>query len=201
MTNKIKDLQIVLFSSFLVFVSFILLNIKDYYDAKTVFDNLEGLKTFSFEELKSDALKYVGDGNYRATDSDPKIIIENPGKVCNVKFEMNYYTYPGEVVVYYKVAGQEDYNEKNKVIAKPDKENNHIFYCDLKPREYTEIRIDPTIYRGNRLKFENFVFNVRQPIYHYLTFTADTVFKFVIFSGVLSSVFKLIYDFLTKKVE
>ena len=202
MIRKIKDWHIILFSCVTVAAIILCGDIRAYSKVKSVFENPETTtKTIHFDVFQQEALKDVGDGFYRTTDSDPQLILSHPGKVYSVKFYMEYYTYPGEIVVYYKTDDNQEYNEKHKTWAKPVTDEKGWFEAKLPSEDLRSLRIDPTIYRGNRLKFGDFIINSEKSLSDFVKITPPVIFDFVIYSGALWSVLRLIYDFVTKKSE
>lgn len=200
MIKKIKDSQILIISIIVVALLFTAGSLRNYFKAKSAFEN-SGTKTYTVDAFETDALKYVDDGVYQATDGDPKIIIDNLGEVYSIKFYMEYYTYPGEIMVYFKTDSTQEYNEKNRVWANPIKNCPHWFKAEIGGKNIAELRIDPTIYRGNKLKFGDFIVNEPQPLSSFFAITPNTVFSFIVYSGVLASILKLIYEFLIKNNE
>ncbi len=198
--KKIKDAQILFISINIVIILFLIGSLENYFNSKSIFEKYVS-KTYMIDSLETDALKYIDDGYYQATDNDPKIIIKNPGEVCSIKFYMEYYTYPGEIMVYFKTDSNQEYNEKNRVWANPIEGSPHWFKAKIDCKNISELRIDPTIYRGNKLKFGVFVLNEYEPLNSFLTITPDIVLKFIIYSGVISSIIKLVFEILIKNNE
>ena len=170
--------------------------------AKSIFENPQTTtKVLTLSDFYLEAFKKEENDVYRMTDSDPQIILENAGEIYSVKFYMEYYTYPGEIVVYYTTDENQAFNEKNKTWAKPVRDEKGWFEAELTGENLRTIRIDPTIYRGNRLKFGDFIINGEKSVTDFIEITPAVIFDFIVYSGVLWSVLRLIHDFVTKKYE
>lgn len=63
------------------------------------------------------------------------------------------------------------------------------------------IRIDPTMYRGNRLIFSDFEFNNPKSFLDYFAVSYSDVFSFLLYTGLISSILRFIQEFFTKKFE
>ena len=202
MIKKIKDWQIILFSCTVVALVIFCGDVKDYMRAKSIFENPQTTaRTLTLDDFYLEAFKPEDNDVYRMTDGDPQIILEDAGEIYSVKFYMEYYTYPGEMVVYYTTDENQGYNEKNKAWAKPVKDEKGWFEAKLPGKDFRTIRIDPTIYRGNRLKFGDFIINGEKSLTDFVEITPSVIFDFIVYSGVLWSVLRLIHDFVTKKYE
>ena len=132
-----------------------------------------------------------------ATDSDPQLVREWPAQAIDtITFYMEAEIYPGEMVVYYTEDAAEPFSEKKRVWITPtDREN--VYTANLGLKKIRNIRIDPTMYAGNRMIFGDFVFNVPRSLADNFRITYGDIFNLIVYTGFISGLLKLLAEVLS----
>lgn len=205
MTEKFKSASAkVLISFSAIFLIFIfILNGAFNFAAEAIAKSNGSLKTFTmqYDEFRLESLRYDSEGNLASSDTDPQLILEEKMKLTRIKFYMESTIYPGEMVMYYTVKEGQGFSERKRVWAKPIQGQDNWYEIDLPMKTVLSIRIDPTIYAGNRLYFGDFIFNEEKSFADYFKVSYGDVFNLMLYTGILSSILRFIQEILTKKVE
>lgn len=114
-------------------------------------------QTLQFENFTLNSMKPLDDGAWACTDSDPQIIIEIGENAGILRFEMDSELYTGDIAVYYTESDNADFTPKKILWAKEVSDN--IYKIDFGGKYIQKIRIDPTVYGGDRIVFGDFVIN------------------------------------------
>ncbi len=199
--DKIKSWHIILFSALLLITGFAAIHSFEYVKETSARKN-GSLKTFSLtrDDFVFDGVEKTDTG-YITTYNDAKLLFEQPMKLSMVRFTMTYSIHPGEIVLYYRQRGDTDFSEKKRRWAYPDdyKENGYIISLPVK--DVDAVRIDPTMYRGNRLTFSRFEFNSEKSFGDYFGISYSNIFDFIIYTAVISACLKYAQELILKKFD
>ena len=96
---------------------------------------------------------------YLSTDNDPQIYWESetPAYIERVRLDAVHRLPAGSVALYYKLPGQEDYSEVQKIFGRRTAEGDYLF--DLGGKNVTGLRIDPDSVGGVPTKFTGVALN------------------------------------------
>lgn len=139
------------------------------------------------------------DGGYMTTDNDPQMIYEKTMKVSKVRMEMEYSLEPGEIVMYYTNPGDAGFSPNKRVWGKPVGDSGYEF--DLTLQEVSRIRIDPTMYPSNHLRFGRIMVNEEKTAADCFTVEAKDRFNLIVYTGIASSVLKFIQTLIPDRKE
>lgn len=158
-------------------------------------------KVLTVEDFTQYSMKQTEDGKLVSTDNDPQFINENIGKITSVKFYMETSMFPGEITLYYTEDGDSAFSERKRVWATPVQGEENWYFIDLRMKSVKSIRIDPTMYGGNIMSFGDFIFNQQTDFMNYFSISYGTVFDFIVYTGLISSIVKFIVEILNKKID
>lgn len=131
------------------------------------------------------------DGKKVSTDNDPQLIMEYGGRISHIDFQMERDIYPGEMVVYYTEKAGEPFSENKRVWIKPSKDWDNTYTVDLEMKNVKMLRIDPTMYAGNRMTFGTFSFNRENSALSYFTPSYGDIFNLILYSGLAAALAKV----------
>ena len=133
-------------------------------------------------------MKQIEEGCYVATDSDPQIIIDVGSNVEAVEICMTAYLEPGEILLYYTNDADEGFTGSKMRWAHGWKEpDSYLFRIDGRDSRIARLRIDPTVYAGNRVNIEKIRINPEMGLDDFLVFDHVFLFKTLLY-GALASV-------------
>lgn len=139
-------------------------------------------------ECGFESMKQIEEGCYVATDSDPQIIIDVGGNVEAVEICMTAYLEPGEILLYYTNDADEGFTGSKMRWAHGWKEpDSYLFRIDGRDSRIARLRIDPTVYAGNRVNIEKIRINPEMGLDDFLVFDHVFLFKTLLY-GALASV-------------
>jgi len=199
--EKITSLQIIGFSALLLITVFLCRGFMGYFAESSARKDgaLEEYtlqaKNFEWSSFKREGEKMV------PTDNDPQLILNVEQKMISVRFTMESSLYPGEVVLYYTEPGDIGFSERKRVWATGVDGHPDQYLFEMPLKTVTSLRIDPTMYAGNRLELKDFVFNEENTLSDYLRVSTGTMYNFVLYTGIISSVLKYLLELITRKFD
>lgn len=155
------------------------------------------LEVSDFEQV---SMKQDGE-SLVSTDADPQLILNVNRKMTNIKFYMETSLYPGEIVVYYTTDPRQGFSENKRLWAVPVSGESGWYAVDLGIKDVISVRIDPTIYAGNEMTFGTFVLNEEKTLSDYLSVAPSDIFNLLLYTGIISSLLRLLQEIFTKKFE
>lgn len=200
--KKISSRGLILFSAIFLVAVFIISGLISFFMQTAAEKNGKLVQsTLQVTDFHMESVKILGENCIISTDPDPQLIFEKTQMISSVKFYMESTIYPGEMVMYYTEKEGQGFSERKRVWAKPIQGEDNWYIIEMPLKEVLSIRIDPTMYRGNQMTFGDFIFNQHKSFGEYFTVSYSTVFAFLLYTGVISSVLKFIQEFLTKNFE
>ena len=136
---------------------------------------------------------------YLTVNDDPKMTYAFDGNLSSVRIEMDYSLEPGEIVMYYTNPGDEGFSPRKRVWAKPDGDNGYVF--SLPMQQVSRIRIDPTMYPANRLRFGDIEINPETGAEKFYSVSPDQVFYFLIYAGMASAALKFLLTLTDRQTD
>ncbi len=175
--------------------------VKDYLAEKSARNSGELVKTILTEEdfQKESMRSRAPEEGWKATDTDPQLILDSQMKTTGIEFYMEYIMYPGEMLVYYTTPRDTAYSNSKMVVISPVEGKDGWFGATLPLTEISSLRIDPTSVAGNHLIFGDFVINPDKTLADYIAPDAYTVLSTAVYSLVLFAIFSFVKDFFTKE--
>ena len=141
----------------------------------------------SLDECETLSMKKLENGAYAATDPDSQIIITADRPVAAVRLDMTTYLEPGEIPVFYTRSEGERFTDNNRRWAHPNGEGGYSVLLNNNGYTYVyRLRIDPTVYAGNRIEIKDITLNPRLAPGDFLCFDAVFLAR-TFFYGVLVS--------------
>ncbi len=205
MLNKAKTItskKIIVFTSISLIVLFIFNGIAQFVVESVSRKNGSLIeKRLTVDDFFCDGMKKLENGEWQTTDNDPKMIIEEKQKITSIYFYMESSMFPGEMTMYYTEEGDAGFSERKRIWAIPVQGEKNWYCIDMNMKNVTSIRIDPTMYRGNIIKFGDFIFNEEMSFIGYFEISYGTVFNFIVYTGLISSIIKFIVEILTRNFD
>jgi len=199
--KKLTSLQIIMISAVMVFVLFLGKAGIGYAGEKSARkDGRLEIFTLTLDDFQLSSLIKTSKGTV-ATDGDPQLILNGEMYVTNIKFYMDSIYAPGDIVVYYMTDGDAGFNERHRTWAYPVPDTENWYEIEMPLTHVMALRIDPTIYAGNRMEFGDFIFNLDASGTDYFDFSASTVFYFTVYTAIAAAILKFIQELLTKSGE
>lgn len=199
--KKIASWQIIAFSALFLVVLFLMRGFWDYASEnisrsnETLVQSRMTVSDFQQMSMKADGDLLI------STDSDPQLIWQADQKITNIKFYMETSLYPGEIVVYYTTKDGEGFSENKRLWAQPVDGEDNWYIVEMGLKNVRSLRIDPTMYAGNQMKFGTFIINEERTLSDYITPDARRIFNLLLYTGIISSVLRFVQEFFTKKFE
>ena len=137
----------------------------------------------------------------KSTDYDPQLVMDGNTKITSVRFYMESSMFPGEMTLYYTQGKDAGFSERKRVWATPVQGNSNWYIIDMPMKEVTSFRIDPTMYPGNEMKFGDFIINEETDFLSYFEISYVTIFNFIVYTGLISSVFKYLVELINRKFD
>lgn len=199
--KKIASWQIIAFSALFLVVLFLMRGFWDY-AAENISRSNETLvqSRMTVSDFQQMSMKADGD-LLTSTDSDPQLIWQADQKITNIKFYMETSLYPGEIVVYYTTKDGEGFSENKRLWAQPVDGEDNWYIVEMGLKNVRSLRIDPTMYAGNQMKFGTFIINEERTLSDYIAPDARRIFNLLLYTVIISSVLKFVQEFFTKKFE
>lgn len=141
------------------------------------------------------------DSGYRTTNHDSQMILKKQRKFSSMKFYMEYTVEPGEIVLYYKEPGDEHFSEQKRLWAQPVDDEDNYYIVKTSMKEVSEVRLDPSMFAGNRLTFKEFSFNEEKRAADYFNITYTHIFCLILYTLVISACLKYGQEFILRKFE
>ena len=198
MTERIRDLKFIHFFLISLAAAFAVLCISGFaayagYSGKVRSGELVTYD-IDLEECRFESIKEIEKGQYVATDPDSQIIFSAEGAVEAVEICMSTYIEPGEVLLFYNSAEGEDFTDGRMRWAHiwnaPD---SYLFHLDGSQDKIAQIRIDPTVYAGNRVNIERIRINPELGLKDFLTFDQVFLFKTLLYSALVSVILRELF--------
>lgn len=200
MADKLKKLsfiKILLISAVLVLAANLYTGRDRYFSYKLSCDWTETLTT---EDFRLHSLQ-LRDDFYVATDSDSQLILTVDEIIGGMDFTMDSSMPTGEVLVYYTTEAGQDYSEARRTWAVPDEDGENLYSFTIPVQYVHTLRIDPTIYGGNRLYFGGFVLNPPRQFSDFSLFSVQNLPVFMVCTGLLAAIFRFVQEIFTKKSD
>lgn len=199
--KKVTSRQIIAFSALFLTALFFLRGFWSY-AAENIARSNETLvqSRMTAADFQQFSLKADGD-MLIATDSDPQLIWQADQKITNIKFYMETSLYPGEIVVYYTTKDGEGFSENKRLWAQPVNGEDNWYTVEIGLKNVRSLRIDPTMYAGNQMKFGAFIINEEKTLSDYIAPDVRRIFNLLLYTGIISSVLRFVQEIFTKKFE
>lgn len=200
MADKLKKLsfiKILLISAVLVLAVNLYTGRDRYFSYKLSCDRTQTLTT---EDFRLHSLQ-LRDDFYVATDSDSQLILTVDEIIGGMDFTMDFSMPTGEVLVYYTTAPGQDYTESQRTWALPVEGSENLYSFTIPPQYVHTLRIDPTIYGGNRLYFGDFILNPPRRFSDFFRPSVQNLPVFMVCTGLLASIFRFVQEIFTKKSD
>ncbi|MEG1744217.1 MAG: hypothetical protein RR215_01405 [Ruthenibacterium sp.] len=145
--------------------------------------------TFSdFEGQDAEPVEGQPPDTVRVTASeDPQLVLADlskTGRVRDVHFDIAFSKDPGEVTLYYAAAGELFSNDK-KVWGVQQNDGSYAF--TLPRKDIGCLRIDPTNQTDVTMVLHSFTLNAPRAFLDYFAFSADDVFRFIVYPGLAAA--------------
>lgn len=201
-TKKITSKKIIGFTAIVLIILFFVNGMMKFITESVARKNGSLIeKRLTVEDFSCDGMKQLEDGKWQATDNDPKMIIEEKQKITSIYFYMKSSMFPGEMTMYYTQEGDAGFSERKRIWATPVQGEENWYCIDMNMKNVTSIRIDPTMYRGNIMEFGDFIFNEETSFVDYFDISYGTVFNFIVYTGLISSVLKFLVEIITRNFD
>ncbi len=141
------------------------------------------------------------DDFYIATDSDSQLVMVVDGETGGMDFVMDSSMPTGEILVYYTTAAGQDYTESQRTWAVPVEGEENLYSFTIPAQYVHTLRIDPTIYGGNRLYFGEFTLNPDRSFSNFADFSVRKLPVFMVCTGLTAAFFGFIQEIFTKKQD
>ncbi|MBQ8604967.1 MAG: hypothetical protein IJ410_09035 [Oscillospiraceae bacterium] len=155
---------------------------------------------FSVTDFELHSLQ-LRDDFYVATDSDSQLVMTVDNVIGGMDFVMDSSMPTGEVLVYYTTAPGQDYTESQRTWAVPSEDGEKLYSFTIPAQYVHTLRIDPTIYGGNRLYFGEFILNPPRQFSDFVNFSATELPVVMVCTGLLASFFRFVQEIFTKKSD
>ncbi|MBR5521442.1 MAG: hypothetical protein IKU54_05540 [Oscillospiraceae bacterium] len=200
MADKLKKLsftKILFISAAVVLAVSLYSNWNGYFSYGLSCDWTQELSVTDFE-LHSLQLR---DDFYVATDSDSQLVMVVDEVIGGMDFEMDSSMPTGEILVYYTTSPDQDYTEVQRTWAVPADEDGVLYTFTIPVQYVYKLRIDPTIYGGNKLYFGTFRLNPPHSFSDYAGFRVADLPVIMVYTGLLAAFLKFIQEIFTKKSD
>ena len=199
--KKITSKQIISFTAiFLVFL-FVLSGLFNW--SREMIARKNG--TLRSETLSVNDFEIIGmipvEDRLKSTDYDPQLVLNENMKITSVRFYMESSMFPGEMTLYYTRGNDAGFSERKRVWATPIQGSPDWYMIDMPMKEVTSFRIDPTMYAGNEMKFGDFIINEEVGFMNYFEISYGTIFNFIVYTGLISSVVKYFVELINRKFD
>ena len=154
-------------------------------------------QTLTVEDFRLHSLQWR-DNCYIATDSDSQLVLTVNEIIGGMDFEMDSSMPTGEVLVYYTTRPGQDYTEKQRTWAVPASDGSNLYSFDIPCQYVHTLRIDPTIYGGNRLYFGEFILNPDRSFSYYSPFTVVNMAVMAVCTAILAAFLAFVQEIFTK---
>ena len=203
MVDKIKRISsrnIILFTALALVASFVISGLYGFVTEAVARKN--GSLVYSVlieEDFVRNGIEYK-EGHLVTTDNDPQLLLETNQKFTSLKFYMESSIYPGEMVVYYTEPGDTGFSVQKRLWIVPA-EQRGWYIVETGMKNITSLRVDPTIYAGNVLRFGDFEFNREKTVGEYFEISYGDVFNLIVYTGIISSVLKFLLEIVKKEID
>lgn len=157
-------------------------------------------QTYTAEDFQLHSLQQRDDF-YIATDSDSQLIMVVDGETGGMDFTMDSSMPTGEILVYYTTAPGQDYTESQRTWAVPVKGSENLYSFTIPAQYVHTLRIDPTIYGGNRLYFGEFILNPDRGFSDFISFSVTDLRIMAVCTVLLAAFFGFVQEIFTKKQD
>ena len=139
------------------------------------------------------------DDFYIATDSDSQLVMVVDGEMGGMDFVMDSSMPTGEILVYYTTRAGQDYTESQRTWALPVEGRDNLYSFTIPAQYVHTLRIDPTIYGGNRLYFGGFTLNPDRAFSDFVGLSLTDLPVMAVCTALLATFFAFVQEIFTKK--